>query len=109
MIVVEDLHRHFGAFRAVDGASLEIKTGYGQSTEHELRSATIAGDTTDEVTSFFETGSDLGSAMSRMVRVGISRGIAHRRRGLMGAVIPTAGCLRNAVRRGCAARSRAGG
>ncbi|MEH6382452.1 MAG: VWA domain-containing protein, partial [Dietzia cercidiphylli] len=25
-------------------------------------------DTTDEVTSFFETGSDLGSAMSRMVR-----------------------------------------
>ncbi|MCW1917634.1 ABC transporter ATP-binding protein [Rhodobacter sp. KR11] len=27
MIVVEDLHRHFGAFRAVDGASLEIKTG----------------------------------------------------------------------------------
>ena len=30
--------------------TLEIKTGYGQSTEHELRSATIAGDTTDEVT-----------------------------------------------------------
>jgi branched-chain amino acid transport system ATP-binding protein len=27
MIVVEDLHRHFGAFRAVDGASLEIRTG----------------------------------------------------------------------------------
>ena len=27
MIVVEDLHRHFGGFRAVDGASLEIKTG----------------------------------------------------------------------------------
>ena len=27
MIVVEDLHRHFGAFRAVDGSSLEIKTG----------------------------------------------------------------------------------
>ena len=27
MIVVEDLHRHFGAFRAVDGASLEIATG----------------------------------------------------------------------------------
>jgi branched-chain amino acid transport system ATP-binding protein len=27
MIVVEDLHRHFGAFRAVDGASREIATG----------------------------------------------------------------------------------
>jgi branched-chain amino acid transport system ATP-binding protein len=27
MIVVEDLHRHFGGFRAVDGASLAIKTG----------------------------------------------------------------------------------
>lgn len=27
MIVVENLHRHFGGFRAVDGASLEIKTG----------------------------------------------------------------------------------
>ena len=27
MIVVEDMHRQFGAFRAVDGASLEIATG----------------------------------------------------------------------------------
>jgi branched-chain amino acid transport system ATP-binding protein len=27
MIVVEDLHKHFGGFRAVDGASLEIKSG----------------------------------------------------------------------------------
>ncbi len=27
MIVVEDLHRHFGGFRAVDGASLTINTG----------------------------------------------------------------------------------
>ena len=27
MIVVENLHRHFGGFHAVDGASLEIKTG----------------------------------------------------------------------------------
>ncbi|TAG26445.1 MAG: ABC transporter ATP-binding protein [Rhodobacterales bacterium] len=27
MIVVEDLHRHFGGFRAVEGASLTIKTG----------------------------------------------------------------------------------
>ncbi|CAN1527888.1 LivG ABC-type branched-chain amino acid transport systems, ATPase component [Paracoccaceae bacterium] len=27
MIVVEDLHRHFGGFRAVNGASLTIKTG----------------------------------------------------------------------------------
>lgn len=27
MIVVEDLHKHFGGFRAVDGASLEIKAG----------------------------------------------------------------------------------
>ena len=27
MIVVKDLHRHFGAFRAVDGASLEIANG----------------------------------------------------------------------------------
>ena len=27
MIVVEDLHRHFGGFRAVDGAYLTIKTG----------------------------------------------------------------------------------
>lgn len=27
MIKVENLHRHFGAFRAVDGASLEIATG----------------------------------------------------------------------------------
>jgi branched-chain amino acid transport system ATP-binding protein len=27
MIVVEDLHRHFGGFRAVDGASLQIRTG----------------------------------------------------------------------------------
>jgi branched-chain amino acid transport system ATP-binding protein len=27
MIVVEDLHRHFGGFHAVDGASLTIKTG----------------------------------------------------------------------------------
>jgi branched-chain amino acid transport system ATP-binding protein len=27
MIVVEDLHRHFGGFRAVDGASLRIRTG----------------------------------------------------------------------------------
>ncbi|MFD1881015.1 ABC transporter ATP-binding protein [Paracoccus pacificus] len=27
MIRVEDLHKHFGGFRAVDGASLEIKTG----------------------------------------------------------------------------------
>ena len=27
MIVVEDLHRHFGGFRAVDGASLRIETG----------------------------------------------------------------------------------
>jgi branched-chain amino acid transport system ATP-binding protein len=27
MIVVEDLHRHFGGFHAVDGASIRIKTG----------------------------------------------------------------------------------
>ncbi|MDJ0639933.1 MAG: ABC transporter ATP-binding protein, partial [Paracoccaceae bacterium] len=27
MIVVEDLHKHFGGFRAVDGASLEIASG----------------------------------------------------------------------------------
>ena len=27
MIIVEDLHRYFGAFRAVEGASLEIATG----------------------------------------------------------------------------------
>ena len=27
MIVVEDLHRHFGGFRAVDGASIKIDTG----------------------------------------------------------------------------------
>ena len=27
MIVVKDLHRHFGGFRAVDGASLTIRTG----------------------------------------------------------------------------------
>ena len=27
MFVVEDLHRHFGGFRAVDGASLTIRTG----------------------------------------------------------------------------------
>ena len=27
MIVVEDLHKHFGGFHAVDGASLEIATG----------------------------------------------------------------------------------
>ncbi|TRD21809.1 ABC transporter ATP-binding protein [Palleronia caenipelagi] len=27
MIVVKDLHRHFGGFRAVDGTSLEIATG----------------------------------------------------------------------------------
>ncbi len=27
MIVVEDLHKHFGGFRAVDGASLKIATG----------------------------------------------------------------------------------
>ena len=27
MIVVEDLHKHFGGFKAVDGASLTIKTG----------------------------------------------------------------------------------
>lgn len=27
MIVVEDLHKHFGGFRAVDGASLRIETG----------------------------------------------------------------------------------
>ena len=27
MIVVEDLHKHFGGFHAVDGASLEIKEG----------------------------------------------------------------------------------
>lgn len=27
MIVVENLHRHFGGFRAVDGASLHIKSG----------------------------------------------------------------------------------
>jgi branched-chain amino acid transport system ATP-binding protein len=27
MIVVEDLHRHFGGFRAVDGASIHIRTG----------------------------------------------------------------------------------
>ena len=27
MIRVESLHRHFGGFRAVDGASLTIKTG----------------------------------------------------------------------------------
>ncbi|MDR5652924.1 ABC transporter ATP-binding protein [Ruixingdingia sedimenti] len=27
MIVVQDLHRHFGGFRAVDGASLEIAAG----------------------------------------------------------------------------------
>ena len=27
MIVVEDVHKHFGGFRAVDGASLEIKKG----------------------------------------------------------------------------------
>jgi len=27
MIVVEDLHRHFGGFRAVDGASIKIATG----------------------------------------------------------------------------------
>jgi branched-chain amino acid transport system ATP-binding protein len=27
MIVVEDLHKHFGGFHAVDGASIEIKSG----------------------------------------------------------------------------------
>lgn len=27
MIAVENLHRHFGGFRAVDGASLQIATG----------------------------------------------------------------------------------
>ena len=27
MIKVEDLHKHFGGFRAVDGASLEIRSG----------------------------------------------------------------------------------
>jgi branched-chain amino acid transport system ATP-binding protein len=27
MIVVEDLHKHFGGFHAVDGASLEIREG----------------------------------------------------------------------------------
>ena len=27
MIVVEDVHKHFGGFRAVDGASLEIQKG----------------------------------------------------------------------------------
>ena len=27
MIVVENLHKHFGGFRAVDGASIEIATG----------------------------------------------------------------------------------
>ncbi|KDB05390.1 hypothetical protein U879_01605, partial [Defluviimonas sp. 20V17] len=27
MIVVEDLHKHFGGFHAVDGASLRIETG----------------------------------------------------------------------------------
>jgi branched-chain amino acid transport system ATP-binding protein len=27
MIIVEDLHKHFGGFRAVDGASIEIATG----------------------------------------------------------------------------------
>ena len=27
MIEVHDLHRHFGGFRAVDGASLQIRTG----------------------------------------------------------------------------------
>ena len=27
MIVVEDLHKHFGGFHAVDGASLEIGRG----------------------------------------------------------------------------------
>ena len=27
MIRVHDLHRHFGGFRAVDGASLSIRTG----------------------------------------------------------------------------------
>ena len=27
MIIVEDLHKHFGGFRAVDGASIQIKTG----------------------------------------------------------------------------------
>ncbi|MBH1973849.1 MAG: ABC transporter ATP-binding protein, partial [Rhodobacteraceae bacterium] len=27
MIKVENLHKHFGGFHAVDGASLEIKTG----------------------------------------------------------------------------------
>ena len=27
MIVVEDMHKHFGGFHAVDGASLEIKSG----------------------------------------------------------------------------------
>ena len=27
MIVVDDLHKHFGGFRAVDGVSLTIATG----------------------------------------------------------------------------------
>ena len=27
MIVLEDIHKHFGGFRAVDGTSLEIKEG----------------------------------------------------------------------------------
>ena len=27
MIVVEDVHKHFGGFHAVDGASLRIETG----------------------------------------------------------------------------------
>ena len=27
MIVVEDVHKHFGGFHAVDGASLEIEKG----------------------------------------------------------------------------------
>ena len=27
MIIVEDLHKHFGGFRAVDGASIQIRTG----------------------------------------------------------------------------------
>ena len=37
MIVVENLHKHFGGFHAVDGASLEIKTGLDHRADRAER------------------------------------------------------------------------
>lgn len=48
--LTENVQRYLNEYLAQGATTVEVKTGYGQSAEAELRSARIAADCTDEVT-----------------------------------------------------------